>query len=146
MSPPPAGGGTTGTVLKACEAELAAALALLARSVNFPAATLTLMVPVELAAGVSSTKYFMSLTLINALGAPPATTMSSKVKLLPTDSLNAKMNVTAPDAVAPALLSSMTKVGATVSGGDESPPPPPQAATNSDAASAQAERANLFEG
>ena len=145
LSPPLAGGGTTSTVLKACEPELAAKLALLARSVNLPAATLTLIVPAALAAGVSSSRYFMSLTLISGLAVPPATTMSSIVKLVPTDSLNVKVNVTAPDAVTAAMLSSMTSVGATLSG-DGSSPPPPQAATNSDAATAHAERANFFEG
>ena len=88
----------------------------------------------------------MSLTLISALDVPPATTMSSRVKLVPTDSLNVKVNVTAPEAVTLAMLSPMTKVGATVSGGDEASSPPPQAATIKDAASAHAERANFFEG
>jgi hypothetical protein len=89
----------------------------------------------------------MSLTLISATGDPPVVTISAAVKLVPTDSLNVKVNVTGPLAVAPAMLSSMTKVGATVSAAEaSSPPPPPHAAMKRDAASAQADRANLLDG
>ena len=90
----------------------------------------------------------MSLTLISATGVPPLTVMSLAVKLVSTDSLKVKMNVVwpSPVALAAAMLSVMTRVGATPSEvAGASAFSPPQAATNRDAASAVADRANFFE-
>ena len=88
------------------------------RSAKVPAATVTLIVPVPFSGGLTSSRYFMSFTLISATGVPPVTVMSLAVKLVPTDSLNVKMKVVSPlpVALAPVMLSSMTRVGATPSG------------------------------
>ena len=147
---PPTVGGITGRVSKACVRVLAPLLAMPPRSAKAPAATLTLIVPVLFFGGTTSSRYFVSLTLISATGAPPVTVMSLAVKLVPTDSLKVKTNVVRPSlavAVAAVTLSSITSVGATPSGatGSLPPSPPPHAATSRDTASAGADRANFFE-
>ena len=117
MSPPPTGGGTALTVSKFCSWALAPTLALPPRSANAPAATATLNLPARSAGGVTSSRYFMSLTLMSTPGVPPLTTTSLAVKLLPTDLLKVNVKVTASVAFAPATLSAMTKVGAAGSTG-----------------------------
>ena len=114
---PPTTGGTTGTVSKSCVRVLVPTLAMPPRSAKAPAATLTRIVPVLLSAGLTSSRYFMSLTLTSVSGVPPVTTTSLAVKLLPTDSLNVKMKVVLPSPVALAavMLSSIARVGATPS-------------------------------
>ena len=144
---PLTGGGTTGTVSNSCSWALALVLAMPPRSAYAPTATLTRTVPVLLGAGVTSSRYFMSLTLISTPGVPPVTATSLVAKVLPTDSLKVNVKVTGPVALALAVLSAITSVGATPSGTtlSLSPSSPPQAATSTDTARALADRANFFE-
>ena len=119
-------------------------LALLARSENLAASTLTAIVPVAFGVGVTTRVATVPLTIVKVPLLPPVTVTSASEKLEPTLSLNVNVKVTAPVAVAPAALLVMATVGATLSGaagagvrgvapgGSESPPP--QAATRTAAA------------
>ena len=146
---PDTGGGTGRTVLKSCACCAPAVLALPLRSVKAPMATRTLTVPTLFGGGVTSTRYFRSLTLISVPTVPPAATMSLFDRPV-TGSLKLSRKLTGPVAASAVTLSSMVSVGATVSGpigppAATSPPsPPPQAATSMAAPSAHADKANFF--
>ena len=105
------------------------------------AATLSTIIPVLLAVGVTTKVALVPLTRVNVPLAPPVTVMSSTVKLVPTSLLKAKVKVTGPVAVVSATLSVMVTtrpVESTAAPGAEggaSPLPPPQAASISEAAS-----------
>ena len=120
-------------------------LLLPAVSLNAPAARSTFRVPLLLAVGVTtSVADLLSLAIAKAPLVPPVTATAAALKLLPTDSLNVKVNVTGPSVLAAATLSVMTTVGAWVSGGAVASPPP-QAVSRTVVASAQADRANCLE-
>ncbi len=80
-----------------------------------PAATLTVIVPVAFTGGVTTNVASVPLTRVNTPAVPPATAMSSAVKLAPTSSLKVKVNVTGPLAVSPAALLVMSTVGGVAS-------------------------------
>ena len=142
------------TVAYACCAAAVAVLPLPARSVNLSAATLTSMVPVELAVGVTTRVACVPSTRVKLPLVPPVTTTEAVVKLVPTSSLKVNANVTSPAAVAAAMLSVIVTVGGVVSGagatgggagagalvGGASASPPPQALSIISAARAQADR------
>ena len=114
--------------------DAAAALACPLLSVKAPAATLTVMLPLELGVGLtSSVADLPSVDIVKTPLLPPATTASSTPKLVPTFLLKLKMKVTSPAAVTPVSLSVMLTVGAASSAalGGASASPPPQADNNS---------------
>ena len=109
--PPDGGGGVT----YACCALAADVLALPARSMKAPAATLTSSVPVASAGGFATSVACLASMRTKAPLVPPVRTTSSVVKLVPTSSLKTKLNVTSPVAVSAATLSVMVRVGGVVS-------------------------------
>ena len=108
---PDGGGGVT----YACCAVAADVLALPARSVKAPAATVTSRVPVESAGGFATRVACVASTRTKAPLVPPVRAMSSVVKLVPTSSLKVKVNVTSPAATSAATLSVMLTEGGVVS-------------------------------
>jgi len=72
-------------------------------------------VPASLAGGVTTSVASVPLTRVNAPAVPPATAISSAVKLVPTSSLKVKVNVTGPVAVSPAALLVISTAGGVVS-------------------------------
>ena len=86
-----------------------------ARSLNAPAATDTLMVPVVLAAGFTTRVDTVALERVKAPATPPLTAIFVASKEASTPSLNVNVNVTGPVAVVAATLSVMVRVGMVVS-------------------------------
>ena len=141
-----------------------------ARSVNLSAATLTSMLPVEFAMGVTTSVAWLPSMRVKAPFVPPVTTTEAVVKLVPTSSLNVNAKVTSPVAVAAAMSSLIATVGGVVSAGagagagaggagaaaggagaaamagGASASPPPQALSSMDAASAHADRRRCLMG
>jgi hypothetical protein len=98
------------------EAVALAVFALPAISANLPGATVTVIVPLTLGVGVTTTVACAPLIRLNPLAVPPVTAMSLASKLTPTSSLNTKVKVTGPVASGAETSLAIVTVGGVVSG------------------------------